>query len=122
MPINEISAWVTYNGWALIKASVTSNHGPRTIFITRTIFASKADWSARKILFVGAVLTVTLGYGPRTAWHGCTLTVWSNDSQDSTGAPYDARTGIVMAPQGNLQFIHILRDPYGARAGHARVP
>ena len=51
MPINEIRAWVTYNGWALIKASVTSNHGPRTIFITRTIFASKADWSARKIFF-----------------------------------------------------------------------
>ena len=58
---------------------------------------------------------VTPGYGPRTAWHGCTLMVWSNNSQDSTGSPCDARTGIVRPP-------HILRDPYGARTGPARVP
>ena len=42
----------------------------------------------------------------RTIWRGCTLMVWSNNSQDSMGT----RTKI-------FNFFHILRDPYGARAG-----
>ena len=29
-------------------ASVTSNHGPRTVFTTRTIFARKAEWHVRR--------------------------------------------------------------------------
>ena len=59
------------------------------------------------------------------AWHGCTLMVWSNDSQDSTGAPYDARTGIVRAPQGNLQCFSYptgaVRDPQGCRTTPLRT-
>ena len=69
---------------------------------------------------------VTSGYGPRTAWHGCTLMVWSNDSQDATGAPYDARTGTVRAPQGNLQCFSYptgpVRGPCGTRKGAVRHP
>ena len=50
--------------------------------------------------------------------------VWSNDSQDSTGAPYDARTGIVRAPQGNLQCFSYptgpVRGPCGTCKGAVR--
>ena len=59
---------------------------------------------------------------PRTVRHGCILMVWLNNSQDSTGTPYDARTGIARAPHGNLQFFHILRGPRGTRKGAARRP
>ena len=52
---------------------------------------------------------------PRTVRHGCILMVWLNNSQDSTGTPYDARTGI--ARESSMFFIS-----YGARAGYARVP
>ena len=52
---------------------------------------------------------VTSGYGPRTAWHGCTHMVWWNDSQDFTGTPCDAHASIVRAPQG----IFNVRDPQG---------
>ena len=65
---------------------------------------------------------VTLGYGPRTIWHGCTLKVWSNNSQDSMGtrarpvrASYGPRTEI-------FNVFHILRDPYGTRKGAVRQP
>ena len=64
---------------------------------------------------------VTWGYRPRTAWHSSTLVVWSNDSQDSMGTPCGARTGIVRAPQGNLQcFLYPtepVRGPCGTRKG-----
>ena len=107
-------------------ASVTSNHVPRTIFVTRMIFACKAEWSARRNFYVDAVLVVTSGYGPRTAQHSCTLMVWSNDSQDSTGVPYDARTGTVRAPQGNLQCFSYpmgpVRGPCRTRKGAVRHP
>ena len=58
---------------------------------------------------------VTSGYGPRTAWHGCTILVWSNNSQVSTGSP---RAMPVRATYGTHKGIfnvfHVLRDPYGA--------
>ena len=69
---------------------------------------------------------VTLGYGPRTVWHGCTLMVWSNDSQDSTGTPCGARTGIVRAPHGNLRCYTYptgpVRGPCGTLKGVVRQP
>ena len=60
---------------------------------------------------------VTSGYGPHTAGHGCTLMVWSNNSQDSTLTLYDVCTGIVWAPHENLQCLSYPTGPYEARAG-----
>ena len=69
---------------------------------------------------------VTLGYGPRTIWHYCTLMVWSNNSQDSMGTPCGARAGIVRAPHGNLQCFSYptgpVRGPCGTRKGAVRQP
>ena len=69
---------------------------------------------------------VTLGYGPRTIWHDCTLMVWSNNSQDSMGTPCGARTGIVRAPHENLQCFSYptgpVRGPCGTRKGAVRQP
>ena len=69
---------------------------------------------------------VTSGYGPRTAWHGCILTVWLNNSHDSTGTPCGARKGIVRAPYGNLQCFSCptgpVRGPCGTRKGAIRRP
>ena len=48
--------------------------------------------------------------------------VWSNDSQDSTWTPYDACTGVVVAPLGNFQWFSYLLRPVRARAGPARLP
>ena len=68
---------------------------------------------------------VTSGYGPRTAWQGCTLMVWSNNSQDTTGTPCYAHTSIVRAPHGNLQCFSYstgpLRDPQGCRVTPLRA-
>ena len=84
--------------------------------------ARKAEWNAHRNFNVGAVLVVTLGYGPRTIWQDCTFVVWSNNSQDSMGTP----CGPVRASYGPsteiFNVFHILRDPYGARAGPVRVP
>ena len=64
---------------------------------------------------------VTWGYGPRTAWHGCTLMVSTNNSQDSTWTPCDV-TGVVRAPHGNLQCFSYstgpVWDPQGCRTTH----
>ena len=69
---------------------------------------------------------VTLGYGPRTIWHDCTLMVWSNNSRDSMGTPCGARTGIVRAPHENLQCVSYptgpVRGPCGTRKGAVRQP
>ena len=59
----------------------------------------------------------------------CILMVWLNNSQDSTGTPCDARTGIVRAPHGNLRFFFIsygtrkvpVRDPQGCRTAPLRT-
>ena len=48
-------------------------------------------------------------------WHGCTLTVWSNNSQDSTWTPCDVRTGIVRATHGNLQCFSYPTGPLRTR-------
>ena len=53
--------------------------------------------------------------GPRTVWHGCALTVWSNNSQNCTGIPCGHRTSPVR--ESSMFFIS-----YGARAGPAKVP
>ena len=62
------------------------------------------------------------------ALHGlyvCILTVWLNNSQDSTGTPCDALTGIVRAPHGNLQCCSYptgpVRDPQGCRKAPLRT-
>ena len=104
------------------NASVTSNHCPRTIFITRTISCPLQGRVKRpQEFYVGAVhhvLVITSSYGPvRTSWHDCTLMVWSNHSHDSTVTPWDARTGVVRATNWNLQcFSYPIWDPYRARA------
>ena len=68
---------------------------------------------------------VTLGYGPRTIWHDCTLMVRSNNSQDSMGTPCGVRTGIVRAPHGNLQCFSYptgpVRDPQECRTTALRT-
>ena len=60
---------------------------------------------------------VTLGYGPRTAWRGYRLTFWSNNSRDSTWTPCNARTGVVRAPQGNIQCFSNPTGPVGGSQG-----
>ena len=50
-----------------------------------------------------------------TAWHGCILMVWLNNSHDSTGTPCGARAGIV-------REYSMFLISYGTRAGPARVP
>ena len=51
--------------------------------------------------------------------------VWSNNSQDSTGTPCGARTGIVRAPHGNLPCFSYptgpVRDPQGCRTAAVRT-
>ena len=77
-------------------------------------------------IYVGAVLVLTSGYGPRTAWHGCILMVWLNISQDSTGTKDDAHTGIARVPHGNLQCFSYptgrVRGPCVTRNGAVRRP
>ena len=66
---------------------------------------------------------VTLGYGPRTIWHDCTLVVWSNNSQDSLGlyGPGPVRTSY--GPRTEIfNVFHILRHPCGTRKGPVRQP
>ena len=62
----------------------------------------------------------------RTAWYGCTLMVWSNNSQDSTWTPCDARTRIVRVLHWNLQCfsypVGLVRGPCGTRKGAVRHP
>ena len=65
---------------------------------------------------------VASGYGPRTAWHGCTLIVWSNNSQDSTGIPSHARTGIVRALHGHLQCFSYRTGPVWDTQGCRTTP
>ena len=96
-------------------ASVTSNHGPVRFLSPVRFLARKAEWSARRNFTVGAILVVTLGYGPRTIWHYCTLMVWSNNSQYSMGTPCGART--VPARKSSMFFIS-----YGTRTGPVRDP
>ena len=47
--------------------------------------------------------------------------VWSNNSQDKW-TPCGARAGVVRARTGISNVLHILRDPFGARAGPGRAP
>ena len=54
---------------------------------------------------------VTSEYVSRTAWHGCTLMLWSNNSQDSTWTPCDACAGVVRAPHGNLRYFSYPTGP-----------
>ena len=89
--------------WHLSNASVTSNHGlvrfehPYDFLPARP--SEALVWILRRYFSCGH----TSGYGSRTAWHGCTLMVWSAYSQDSTWTPCDARTDVARALHGNLQ-------------------
>ena len=95
-------------------------------FSTRTISCPQGRVKRPQDVYVGAVLVVTSGYGPRTAWHGCMLMVWLNNSQDSLGNPCDARTGIVRVLHGNLQCFSFpmgsVRGPCVTRKGAIRRP
>ena len=84
--------------------------------------AGKAEYE----FYAVAVPVVTSGYGPHTAWHVCTLMVWSNNSQDSTWTPCDARVDALRDPHGNPQCVSYLtgpvRGPYGIHNGAIRHP
>ena len=65
---------------------------------------------------------VTSVYGPRMAWHGCTVMVWSNNSHESTWPPCDARTDVVRAQHGNLQTrMGLTRGLQGCRTAPVRT-
>ena len=110
-------------------ASVTSNHGPRTIFSTHTISCPYIRPSEAPV----GVLRRCCSHGhirlrARTAWHGWTVMVWSNNSQVSTWTPCDARTGAVQIPHENVFPTENafptgpVRDPCGTRRGAVRHP
>ena len=86
--------------------------------------ACKAEWSARRNVAVGAVFMVSSGYGSRAARHGCIPMVWLNNSPDSTDTLCDARSGIMLAPHGNLQCFSYptgpIRVPCGTNKGAVR--
>ena len=103
-------------------ASVTSNHMPRTIFSTRTMFCLWGRMKRPKEFYDGAVLVVTSSYGPRTAWHGCTLMVWSNNLQDSTWTPCHARTGAIGFRTGICNIFSYPRGPVRCPYVSVRVP
>ena len=95
-------------------ASVTSNHGPRTILSPVRLLARKAEWIARRNF-----TSVLFWLSHQAACHDCARMVWSNNSQDSTGSPCDARAGIAPAPYGIFNIFHILplRSPHGLFTG-----
>ena len=105
--------------WLMPQSHPTT--GPVRFLSPVRFLALKAEWSARRNFTSVLVLVVISVYGPRTARHGCTLMVGSNDSQDSMDTPCGARTGIVRAPQGNLQCFSYptgpVRGPLRTRKG-----
>ena len=109
--------------WHLSNASVTSNHGlvrfehPYDFLPVRP--SEALVWILRRYFSCGH----KSGYGSRTAWHGCTLMVWSTYSQDSTWTPCDARTDVARALHGNLQcFSNPMGPVWGALIGLAKMP
>ena len=90
-----------WSNWQYVMPQSHPTMGPVRFLSPIPFLARKAEWSTRTNFT--SVLVVTLGYGPRTIWHDCTLVVWSNNSQDSMGTPCRARAGIVRAPHENLQ-------------------
>ena len=109
--------------WLMPQSHVTT--GPVRFLSPVRFLPHKGRVKRPEEFYVGAVLVVTSGYGPRTAWHDCTLMVWSNNSRDSTGTPCDARAGIIRAPHGNLQCSSFptgpARDPQGCRTASLRT-
>ena len=106
-------------------ASITSNRGPRTI-LSPFDFLPVRPCEAPVGILRRAVLVVTSGYGPRTAWRSCIFMVWLNNSQDSTGTPCDARAGVVRDPHWNLQCFSYptgpVQDPCVTRKIAVRCP
>ena len=69
--------------------------------------------------YAGAVLVVTSGYGPRTAEHLWFDRIIRRTPQGSRAIPVRAPCG---PRTGIFNISYILRDPYGASAGPAKVP
>ena len=120
------SQWTPHSSPLMPQSHPTK--GPVRLLSPVRFLARNGGWHARRnftsVLFSWSQQAT--GYGPRTTWYGCTLMVWSNDSQDSTGTPCDARTGIVRTPQGNLQCFSYPTGPVwvpcGTRKGAVRHP
>ena len=106
----------------LYHASVTSNHGPQTIFSTRTISCRKAEWSAHRnftpVLFLWshqATGPIRLDMAVHLWFDRIVHRIPHGPSAMPVWASYGPRMGI-------SNVFHILREPYGACAGTARVP
>ena len=68
--------------------------GPIRFLAPVRFLARKAKWSACRNFTLVLFSWSHQATGPvRQAWHGCSLTVWLNNSQDSTWTPCDAHAG-----------------------------
>ena len=107
----------------LPNASVTSNHGPRTIFYHPYDFLpvrpSEAPVGILRRCCSRGHIRLGAPYGLDTAvywWFGWIIRMTPRVPRAvPVRASYGPRTGI-------FNVFHILLDPYGARAGPARVP
>ena len=100
------------------NASVTSNHGPIWFSAPIWFLACKAEWRAHMNFYASVVLVVTLGYGPHTAWHHCTLIFLSNKPQKSVEVLYGTSTSIAQILHRTLFTVfHILWVPYRSPKG-----
>ena len=102
----------------LTNASVTSNHGPCTIFSTRTIFARKAERSARRnytpLLFSWSHQAA----GP--VWFDTAVHLWFDRIIHRTS--HRPRAMPVWAPHGNLQRFSYPTGPVRAPQGCRTAP
>ena len=98
------------------NASVTSNHGPRMILAPVRFLARKAEWSARR--YFTSVLFLWLHQATGPVRLDTTVHLWLDRIIRS------ARTGVVRAPLGNLQYFSYhtgpVRGPCGTRNGAVR--
>ena len=113
------STWPNAN---FAHASVKSNHGPRTILSPVRFLARKAEWSARRNFT--SVLFSWSHQATSPVWLDTAVYLWFDwiilmTPRVPRAVPVRASSG----PRTRIfNVFHILRDPYGARAGPARVP
>ena len=120
MDSHDIEGEAYYN--VRSNASVTSNHGPRTILAPVRFLARKAEWSARRNFTLVLFSWSHQATGPvrfHTAVH-----IWCDRMNRRT--PHGPRAMPVRAshgPRTGISYLfNNLQGPYGARARPARVP